>query len=145
MKFQQRIFKNHFLLFFFVKSWVICVENITENIFEMSNWGFESPEEWSNLLSLYNFLKNVKTENDPWCILTPISKLLLGQNWRSRTVLKFGEDLSELLPKNKLCSFFCGHPVYQSFQFHLHSSQLRQLSSHPSSTKFQVLPSPVPN
>ena len=24
--------------------------------------------------------RNVKTENDPWCLLTPISQLLLGQN-----------------------------------------------------------------
>ena len=35
--------------------------------------------------------KSVKTENDPWCILTPISQLLLGQNWKSRTVLKSSE------------------------------------------------------
>ena len=32
--------------------------------------------------------ESVKTENDPWCVLTPISQLLLGQNSKSRTVLK---------------------------------------------------------
>ena len=30
---------------------------------------------------LYNFLHiHVKNENDPWCVLTPISLLLIGQN-----------------------------------------------------------------
>ena len=98
----------------------------------MSNWGFESPEEWSNLLNLYNFLqKNVKTENDPWCVLTPISQLLLGQNWKSRTVLKSSEqaDFKTDLPfwiwwrfegviaKKQTVYFFCGHGVNQSVSY----------------------------
>ena len=58
----------------------------------MSNWGFESPEEQSKLLKLDNFLyihaKKWKIGNDPWCVLTQISQLLHGQNWKSRTVSK---------------------------------------------------------
>ena len=33
-------------------------------------------------------LENVKTENDPWCVLAPISQLLLDQKSKLRTVLK---------------------------------------------------------
>ena len=69
--------------------------------------------------------ENVKTENDPWCVLTPISQLLLGQNWKSRTVLKSSEqaDFKTDLPfwiwwrfegviaKKQTVYFFCGHGV----------------------------------
>ena len=36
--------------------------------------------------------KNVKTENDPWCVLTPISQHLLGQNSKVRLILKSSEQ-----------------------------------------------------
>ena len=65
------------------------------------------------------FQIHVKNENDPWCVLAPISQLLHCQNSKSRTVLKssepadfktvlfkFGEDLMEILMKNKSVSFF---------------------------------------
>ena len=72
--------------------------------------------------------KNVKTENNPWCVLTPISQLLLGQNWKSRTVLKSSEreDFKTDLPfyiwwrfdgdiaKKQTGDFFGGHSVYQT-------------------------------
>ena len=35
--------------------------------------------------------KNVKTENDPWCLEPQISQLLLGQISKVRTALKFSE------------------------------------------------------
>ena len=96
----------------------------------MSNWGFESPEEWSKLLKLDNFLyihaKKWKIGNYPWCVLTPISQLLFGQNWKSRTVLKSSgrADFKTDLPfwiwwrfdgdidKKQTGEFFCGHPVF---------------------------------
>ena len=33
-------------------------------------------------------LENVKTANDPWCVLASISQLLLGQKSKVRTLLK---------------------------------------------------------
>ena len=55
----------------------------------MSNWGFESPEEWLQMLKLNNLLHiHVKNKNDPWYVLAPISQLLLGQKSKVRTVLK---------------------------------------------------------
>ena len=58
----------------------------------MSNWGFESPEEWLTLLKLYNNLHIlVKNENDPWCLLSQFSQLLNGQMSKLRSVLKSSE------------------------------------------------------
>ena len=36
-------------------------------------------------------LENVKTAKDPWCVLAPISQLLLGQKSKVRTLLKSWE------------------------------------------------------
>ena len=33
-------------------------------------------------------LENVKTANDPWCVLVSISQLLLGQKSKVRTLLE---------------------------------------------------------
>ena len=96
----------------------------------MSNLGFESPEEWSKLLKLDNFLyihaKKWKIGNDPRCVLTSLSQLLLGQNWKSRTVLKSSgqADFKTDLPfwnwwrfdvviaiKKTKVQVFCGHGV----------------------------------
>ena len=63
--------------------------------------------------------------NDPWYVLTPISQLIVGQNKKSRTVLKssgqadFKTDLTfwiswrfdEDIDKKQTWEFFCGHPV----------------------------------
>ena len=99
----------------------------------MSNWGFESLLEWSKLLKLDNFsylhAKKWKFGNDPWCVLTPISQLLLGQNSKSRTVLKSSgrADFKTDLPfwiwwrfdgdidKKQTYNFFRGHGVYLEF------------------------------
>ena len=81
----------------------------------MLNWGFESPKEWLQMLTLNNLLHiHVKNNNDPWYVLAPISQLLLGQKSKVRTILKswhwalfktdlllfeFGEDLMKILAK----------------------------------------------
>ena len=95
----------------------------------MSNWGFESPEEWLQLLKLNNLLHiHVKNKNDPWYVLAPISQLLLGQKSKVRTVLKswqwalFKTDLTfwiwwrfdENIAKNNKIQKFLGTP----FNYH---------------------------
>ena len=92
----------------------------------MSNWGFESPEEWLHLLKLNNLLHiHVKNKNDPWYVLAPISQLLLGQKSKVRTVLKswqralFKTDLTfwiwwrfdEDIAKNNKKRNFKNHPL----------------------------------
>ena len=58
----------------------------------MLNEGLEGQKQWLQLLKLDNFVHiHVKNEKDPWCILTPISLLLIVQNSKSRTVLKSSE------------------------------------------------------
>ena len=70
------------------------------------------------------FQIHVKNENDPWCVLAPISQLLLGQKWKVRPVLKswqqalFKTDLTfwiwwrfdENIAKNNKIQKFLGTP-----------------------------------
>ena len=107
--------------------------NTIHFLFHLKKEGFESPFEWSELLKLDNFsylhAKKWKIGNDPWCVLTPISLLLLGQNWKSRTVLKSSgrADFKTDLPfwiwwtfygdidKKQTWNFFCRHSVLNYF------------------------------
>ena len=92
----------------------------------MSNWGFESLEEWLQQLKLANCLHiHVKNENDPWCLQPQFSQLLFGQISKVRTVLKSSEpadfrtDLTfwiwwkfeVVMAKIKTLKYFYGHGV----------------------------------
>ena len=73
--------------------------------------------------------ENVKTENDPWCLLPQFSQLLVGQMSKVGSVLKSSEqaDFKTDLPfwiwwrfevviaRKQTGRFFWGHPVLQQY------------------------------
>ena len=75
---------------------MICVENISEsNVrckIEVLKVQKKDQNCWNWTISLKIHAKNAKIGNDPWCALSSISQLLLGQNWKVRPVLNSSEQ-----------------------------------------------------